>query len=141
MSVERMSIIWVDAGGRSTITAIRTSTGASGILSAILADSNGDFLNKWEGTETVNATPTALDLQYPSIMQQAILSFLASDGTIARVSIPAPNISIFLADGQTVDPTAIGGIITACVGTLAAPSQALATSFIGGFLTRKGSTL
>lgn len=134
MAIESRSTIWTDHAGRQTILRTVTNGGAGGIQSALLAQSNGDFLEFWESVLTINATPTTVNAAYPGITQQAVLTFLCSDGSIARVRLPAPKLGIFLPDGQSVDSTMIGAIIAACVGVLASPSNATATSFLGGFL-------
>lgn len=141
MAVMRRSVIFTDHSGGVTIFAIRTSSGATGIQLALIAKSHGDYLNFWESTETVNVAPATSSGQYPSVTQQATLSYLCADGTVARLVIPAPDLSIFLADGQTVDATQIAALTAACIGNLAAPSQSLAVSFLGGFLTRRNVTL
>lgn len=141
MAVMRRSVIYGDHAGGVTITAIRTSTGATGIMGAVIAKSHADFLNFWESAESINVAPATSTGQYPSITQQATLSFLCADGTIARLIIPAPDISIFLADQQTVDSTQIAALTAACIGNLESPSQSLAVSFLGGFLARRNVTL
>ena len=130
------SVIWVDAGGSAVITLIRTSTGAGGIQSAMLAQMNADYLNWWESAVTVNGAPAPTTAQYQAANQQARLVFLCADGTYAQLKLPAPKFGIFLPDGVSVDSTAIPALIAACVGTLEAPSGSLATSFVSGTLQR-----
>lgn len=131
--VER-SIVWIGAGTGLTITRIRTDSGAASIQSALLGHSNADFNDWWEGDAHVNSSPAPSNAQYPNLVPPTILNFLCADGTIAVVRLPAAKIGIFLADGVTVDASAITDVITACVGNLRSPSGSLATSFLGGTL-------
>lgn len=129
------SILWVDSGGLTTITLILANPSAAGIQGALLGKSNADYLDEWEGPLNINGSPSVHNLAYPSVTQSAVLSFLCGDGSIAKVSLPAPQLSIFLADGQTVDATQITGIIGACTGNLVSNTGSAATSFLGGILT------
>lgn len=126
------SVIYIDAGGVATIHLIRTHTGGGTILNLLLGHSNADVSSTWEGTEVVNSTPSPVAAEYPSGRIVAALTFLAADGTLATLNIPAPKINIFLADGTTVDPTQIADVIAACVGQLIAPSGSLVTSYVAG---------
>jgi hypothetical protein len=132
------SILWSDAGARSTISLLLADPTAAAIQGALLAKSNADYIEYWEGPLVINGAPAPVVAQYPSVMQQAVLTFQCADGTIAKVSLPAPKLSIFLADGQTVDAAQIVAIIANCIATLVSNSGSPATSFIGGFLTGRG---
>lgn len=132
------SILWSDAGSRSTITLLLVDTSASAIQAALLGKSSADFIEYWEGPLVINGAPAPVNAQYPSVTQQAVLTFLCADGTIAKVALPAPKLSIFLSDGQTVDATQIAGIIAACIASLLSNSGSPAVSFLGGFLTGRG---
>jgi len=136
MAINR-SIVWVDSGGNNTITLLRTSTGAGTIEGDILALSDADWFNQWEGTLFVNGSPAPTFAQYPSVTQQATLQFMCADGTVARVDIPAPQIGIFLSDGVTVDPSMITTLITDCIGNLLSSSLSPAVSYLVGFLNRR----
>jgi hypothetical protein len=127
-----MSIVWIGAGTGLTINRIRTATGASTILSDLLAISNADKLNTWEGDLTENTSPAPVNAQYPGVTQFANLLFLCADGTTAQIRLPAPKIGIMLSDGVTVDASTITTLIGDCVGNLQAPSGSLAVSFQAG---------
>jgi hypothetical protein len=127
----------VDGAARATITRIRTNSGAGGIQTQLLAVSNADYNDYWEGTDTINGSPSPTVAQYQSVTQRANLSFLCADGTIALLDIIAPQIGIFLSDGITVDATMITALITAAVGTLESTSGSLATAYLAGTLASK----
>lgn len=133
------SIVWVDGAGGSTISLIRALTSASTIETELLAVSNSDWFNEWEGTLNINLSPAPTIASYQSVSQQATLVFQCADGTTARVNVIAPKLSIFLADGVTVDPTAISSLITACVGTLLSATLSPATAFVSGILGKRPS--
>jgi len=101
-------------------------------LAALLALSNADELNTWEGDLTVNSTPVPVNAQYPGLQQVANLVFLCADGTTAQIRLPAPKIGIMLADGVTVDASMITTLIADCVGNLQSPTGSLAVSFLSG---------
>lgn len=128
------SILWVDSGGLTTITLILANPSAAGIQGALLAKSNADYLDEWEGPLNINGSPAPVAADYRSVTQSAVLSFLCGDGSIAKVALVAPKLSIFLADGQTVDSTQIAGIIAACTGNLVSNTGSTAASFLGGIL-------
>jgi len=131
------SIVWIDAGGRTQITLLRTSSGGATIETDILALMNADWINEWEGTLNINASPAPSTSAYPSVLQQATLVFLCADGTSARLDIPAPMLSIFLADGVTVDPSAITTLIADCTGNLLSPSLSPVVSYQSGILVKR----
>lgn len=134
---DNRSVLWVDAGGGSTITLIRSTTGAAGIQSAILGVSNADWFNEWEGTANVNTSPAPTAAPNQSVLTQASLVFLCANGTQVTLQIPAPQAGIFLADGVTVDSTMITSLIAACVGTLVSSSASPATAYLSGLLTQR----
>ncbi|SRR6516162_2548711 len=134
MADKTMSIVWIGAGTGLTINRIRTATGAGTILADLLAISQADQLNTWEGDLTINGSPAPGGGQYPGLNQIANLVFLCADNTTAQIRLPAPSISIMLADGVTVDSSTITTLITDCVGNLQSPTGSLAVSFLSGRL-------
>lgn len=103
----------------------------------MLAVSNADFNDYWEGNLVINTTPTVVNATYQAVTAKALLNFMCADGTSAQIAIPAPKLSIFLADGVTVDATTIPTLIADCIGNLQSPTGSLATAFLGGFLNTK----
>jgi hypothetical protein len=89
-----------------------------------------------EGDVTVNSsTPTVAD--YNSSRLTAMLEFRDSrTNSLGRLYVPAPQKSIFLGDGETVDPSAITSLIAAAVGNLVAGSGNTVDQFTGGQLVR-----
>jgi len=134
MPDQTMSVVWIGAGTGLTINRIRTATGASTILTDMLALTNADQLNTWEGNLTVNGSPSPVNAAYPGLQQIANLVFLCADGSTAQLRLVAPKLSIMLADGVTVDATMIATLIADCVGNLESPTGSLAVSFLSGRL-------
>ena len=124
----------MDAAAGATIKLVRTITGAGTLMSDIVAVSDADWINWWEGTLNVNGAPAPTAAQYQSVGQQAHLVFACADGTSARIDIPAPQIGIFLSDGVTVDATMIATLIADAIGNLLSPSQSPATAYLSGVL-------
>lgn len=131
------SVVWIGAGTGLTITRIRTATGASSIQADIIAASNADYNDYWEGDLVINSTPSVSLGEYRAITARALLNFACADGTSVQLAIPAPQIGIFLADGVTVDATTITTLIADCIGNLESTTGSLATSFLGGFLNTR----
>jgi len=129
-----MSSIYVDANGGKTIHRIRTTAGAGAILADLLVHSNADFFETWESSETANLAPAPVAAAYQQANTAALLQFVCVDFSIARLRIPAPKLSIFFADGATVNGATINALIAACIGTLVSTSGSPAVSFIGGVL-------
>lgn len=130
MSLKR-SIIWLDAGGRTTLTIPCTSAGASAIMSALQAKSNADVQEWWEGFDNV-LFPSPAGALYPDVTDTARLTFTDSSGSLANLSLVAPVASIFMPDGVTVNPAAIAAIISAAVGNLCSGAGGTVVSFVSG---------
>lgn len=131
-----MSVIWVDANGKNSITRLRTGTGAAAVLSAILGASNADFTTHWESPETTNPAPAPVAATYQPLQPMAQLLYLCADNTVASVLVPAPRLSVFLADQETINPAApaVAAITAAAVaaGGLVSASGSPATTLLGG---------
>lgn len=131
----RASLVWSDANGVSRQTVVTTTTGASGIWTAVQAASQAQIDTEWESAlgPQVGASATG---SYQSVRVSAQLMFQTGSGSILRLTIPAPSAGIFLADKQTVDPanTLVAAIVTACLGTLSDAAGNTAVAFLGGTL-------
>jgi hypothetical protein len=130
------SIVWVDAGGFTTITKVRTATGAAAIQTALLAAANADYLQQWEGPLVFNGAPAPTAAAYQPANYRAVLTFQCADFSQVDIIIPAPKVSDFLADKATINPAAVGiaALIAACIGALESSTGSLATTFIAGTL-------
>jgi hypothetical protein len=137
MPDQTMSVVWIGVAGDLTVNRIRTATGASTILADLLAQSNADKLNTWEGDLTVNGSPAPPGGVYAGLSSIANLVFLCADGTTAQLKLVAPLLSIMLADGVTVDATMITTLIADCIGNLQSPTGSLATAFLSGRMNTK----
>lgn len=80
---------------------------------------------------------------YRTVMQRMRLTFVTSVGSLVRIGVPAPFISVFLADGVTVDITNV--LITNIISVMLTPvSTAVlsdkdgnaANAFVGGLLVQ-----
>jgi hypothetical protein len=69
---------------------------------------------------------------FPSVEDTARLIFQKGDGSLVSLLIQAPDDSIFLADGVTVDPTTIVALIAACVGELSDQAGTTVTAYVAG---------
>src|SRR6185369_6032642 len=97
------SRVWIDAAGNRTITLVRSAAGAAAISAAVLNASEADWFQFWESAVTAQ-TPMPIGGSYLPVSLRAALTFICADNTLAVLYVPAPSVTIFLADGQTVDP-------------------------------------
>lgn len=76
--------------------------------------SNSGIVQVAEGLVTV-FTPSPTAATYPSVVQAALLTCLDTTGDAFKMSIPAPKLSAFLADGVTISPATLASILTAAL--------------------------
>jgi len=113
MPVARQNVTFRDAKGNTSrmsffvdgATAALQATAAVAVITPLQALSNA-IISSTSGPATGVPTEvvygTAAD--YQSVEDKAIMTFQTSTGDIHRFQVPAPLASIFLADGETVDP-------------------------------------
>lgn len=133
MAVSRRYQVWVDAQGRTTLTLANTTGSLATLFASILAQSNADVLNDVESGLSVNGTPAPTAATYPSVRDSAKLLFVTGAGNAVSLTVPAPVASLFLADGQTVDPAAAATIITDALAALTDEAGNAVVAFQGGF--------
>lgn len=133
MAVARRYQVWVDAQGRTTLTLANTTGSLATLFAAIKAQSNADVLNDTESSLNVNGAPAPTNAVYPSVRDSAKLVFVTALGNTVTLTVPAPVSSLFLADGQTVDPTAAATIITDALAALTDEAGNAVTAYQGGF--------
>jgi hypothetical protein len=129
----RTDCVWIDGAGERVIQNIRTASGASSIVAELEAVSQAKVVTSWEGTESAFTVVPGTGT-YITVRQTAVLYFADVVGRVAKLYLPAPDSSIFLSDGQTVDPTTIPSLITACIGSLQTGAGTLVAAFVGGSL-------
>lgn len=139
MAIYSRRIGWIDANGEVRTTQLIGISSMSTVQLALLLLSNADEATESEAQIFVNSSPAPIAAIYQSVTDYAELWYSTSINTIIAVTVPAPRLSIFLADGQTVDPAnsnvvAASGQIIGVVSDLAGN---VATAFVGG-LRRKG---
>ncbi len=130
-------IVWIDAQGRSRLTTPQANAALTTIQADILAVSNAKVAYYWEGART-NVGGSPASAQYVSVTDAAVLVFNDAACNEVRLTVPAPLASIFMADEQTVDPTAVSTLIAACLGVLQTGAGGVVTAYIAGYRTRSG---
>jgi hypothetical protein len=132
MAFTRRSLIWIDAQGENVLHIVSGNGSLAGVMSHLQALSNAGVSNWWEAPNNA-LSPTPGTGIYPTVRVQAVLEFRDStSGSLARLFIPAPLSTIFLGDRTTVDPSAIGGLISAVEGVVLAGSGNPVDQFVGG---------
>lgn len=129
----KRTVVWTDCAGQTTLRTLTSQAGAGTVQGILVGKSNAVITEWWEQQETLPAgAPTAAANPFAS--QVAYLNFSDGAGSSARLALPAPLASIFLADGVTVDPSQawIAAIIAA--GEVVTPAGNLITTFTGGSL-------
>jgi hypothetical protein len=132
---KRASVIWLDFNGVSRQTIITSTTGAGAIWAAVQAASQAQVEMSWESVLGASVgTPAAGN--YQSAKMAAQLTYQTGSGAILRLTVPAPSLGIFLADGETVDPSTalVIAINTAAIGLLSDVSGNTAVTYVGGVL-------
>jgi len=132
------SSIWVDAFGRSRQTIVRGNASLASVEAALLAVSNADTQRCWEGPTQVNPAPSPVAADYQNVADYAVLVYQDASGDLVYITVPAPQSTIFMADGETVDPPAIAGVSAAVIGTVFTAGGSLVTAYVGGFRRRSG---
>jgi hypothetical protein len=131
-------MVWADINGRTRLSYVNTNGGGAAIQTALEAKSNAQVQNSVDATATV-VVPAPTAATYQSVADVAVLVFVDASNYQTEIVLPAPQASIFLADGETVDITQIGTIIAAVVGTAETSTGGLVTAFLGGYrATKKG---
>lgn len=130
------SVVWVDAGNRTSITLIRQDLNTQILKNDLAALSNAAWLNSWCGLVLVNGSPAPTAAQYPSVGQAAILVYQGADGTSARLTLPAPKASLFLADGVTIDSSTITTLTADMIAHGRTPSGSNIVAYQSGILQR-----
>jgi len=128
--------VWVDANGYTVITRVNTGPGAAAVQPLMIACSTADYAEYWEGTTSPNGAPAPAGGQYQPARLRALLYFATAATTVATLAIPAPALSCFLADQETVDPAnpAIAALIAQCLIDLTDAAGNAVTSYLAGHL-------
>lgn len=146
------------AGGLREVRTYRDAKGNTARVSFFVANT-GTTATQFTAANTVNAAIDALtnavvqsaigpatgprqevvygtNATYAGVEDKAIFTFQTSTGDIHRFQIPAPLASIFLADGETVDPTntAVVAFVSAVVANCVSQNGEAIT--FGAFGTR-----
>lgn len=130
--------IWIDAFGRTRATYVNTGLGSADIQADLKALSLADQIYFWEGDFDVNPSPAPTTGTYQSVADYAVLIFATAGGDLIYLTLVAPSSSVFLADQETVDPTAIAVLIGDCIGNLQNRNGDAAASYVGGFRRQSG---
>src|SRR5579872_3622825 len=130
----RRSLVLVDSQGFTRSILLTTNGGASSIQAVLLAVSDADYADWWESALTINAAPSPVNAQYNSVKDYAVLYFATAGTSLISITLPAPQVSIFFADQETVNPAAIASLISAVVGTAVDSGGNVATAFVAGKL-------
>jgi hypothetical protein len=129
---QKRTTVWASADGRTRRTELYGLASLAGVQAALAAASNAGELQHWEG-DLVASVPAPSAASFPSVQDLAILLYADGAGVQVQVRIPAPHASIFMSDGETVDPGAIGAISAAVIGHVLTTSGVAVTTFVGGF--------
>lgn len=132
MTRQRQAIAWIDVGGRTVQTIFLADTTGSDLRAKLLGHSNADVLDWFEGDDNFTSVPSPTFATFPSVFDNARLLFEDGSGNQASITLPAPQAAIFLADGVTVDPSAIADVITSATTYLVNSAGNVVTTYIGG---------
>lgn len=137
MTTVTRSSIYVDVNGMTRQCILNGGVfGLGGVELALISVSNMDVLKSWEGPLTVNSAPSPAAATYQAIADYAALLYQDAVGDQVWVTLPAPKSSIFLADGVTVDSTAIAVVHSAVIGVVQTAAGNPVTTYVGGVRRR-----
>lgn len=131
---QKLTTVWVDASGSTTTHNLVTSAGGVPTRAGVLACSNADFQQEWEGALSINGAPGPVAAPFQGVRDTAVLQFSTAAGSIVKVAIPAPQASIFLADMETVDPAnaSIAALVALVLANVVTPGGVALVNFLGG---------
>lgn len=132
MPNQRQAVAWIDVGGRTVQTVFLVNDTGSTLRAALLGHSNADVLDWFEGVDNFTTSPSPTFATFPSVNDNARLLFEDGSGNQASITLPAPQSAVFLADGVTVDPSAIADVISAATTYLVNSAGNTVTTYIGG---------
>lgn len=140
----RRSMRWYGTHGRSRLTHIigpvaRLGAQFQAVQDAFVAVSAAVVTHYWEDVMAIYDDPPLSSL-YSSVEDACHVWFQDDAGNITEVTIPAPQRSIFLADGKTLNvaQSDVAAFITSAIAELAVPVSGLpVTSCIGGHLSKR----
>jgi len=139
-ATDRLSMVWVDAAGLTTMSYYDTDDATGNTIAADVAGlSNAGQLAFWHGDLTVFSPPTIPGGDYQLVQTYALLIYVDAAGNEATIRIPAPLTSIFNSDGRTVNPVAIATLTADVVGHVVTSAGNLVTAFKAGVLQGKRS--
>lgn len=128
----RRSTAWIDVSNRTRQTILTSVAGAPATALALAAKSNAAELNHFEGPYLPAFVVVPSNLQYSAVADYAALLFADAAGETAQITLPAPQLGIFQADGMTVNSAAIAALIAAVGLECLSASGGLLTTFLGG---------
>lgn len=136
MATKRSSV-YVDAQGRTRQCILTGNATLASVEAALIAVSNADVHDSWEGADVINGAPAPTAAIYEGVADYVPLTYSDASGNLVYITLVAPQSGIFLPDGETVNPAAIAALSAAIIGTVLTGAGLPATTFIGG--TRRRS--
>lgn len=138
MATTYSSTIWVDKNGWTRQTILQGNASLATVVAKLLLHSVGGQNIGWESGNVLTPSSPSTG-PFGTITDWAQLVFQTSSGSLVRVTLPAPNSNIFLADGETVDPSTIVDIIAAVTGTVVDNGGNAVVSYISGVRAKSGN--
>lgn len=89
----------------------------------------------WEGDLIAPPAPAPISAPYASVKDGAALVFQTASGALVRITVPAPDSGIFMADNETVDPATIAALIAAVIADVVTADGIAVTAFVAGYRT------
>lgn len=133
MAVEKLFVEWLDVNGNfiRTPNYVGTTATLGAYLTALQGASNAGIQIVTHGAPAFPSNP-AVDAQYPSALDTAVLNFHSAAPATVILTIPAPKSALFLGDNETVDPTDPTGVIAAAQVCLSDIFGGLAIVYVSG---------
>lgn len=136
MPADLITLLWYDSYITPSQTEYYVPTGGDSlaIAAALAAASGANAYGQWR--TATEAAPNQGVATPSDVSDAARLIFSTNSGQQARIIIPSPSSSIWLSDGETVDPAKIAGLITAVQTHGANRRGDTIAAYVAGYRTR-----
>ena len=131
--VDKLYVEWSDVDQRFLRTSnyVATPAGVAAYITALQNISNAGIQQRTSGLLTI-LNNVAVDAQFPSDLDTAVMLFATTAAGTIRVTVPAPKASIFQADNLTVSQIATLPFQAAVAGALGDVLGNAATFLVSG---------
>jgi hypothetical protein len=131
--MDGLIVVWIDSLGQTRMTTYLAQTGQGEALKTAMRSVSNAAVLWWGAGDLIQQEPVMASGVFQPVDDAARLDFRTASGRTVSLIIPAPNESIFTADGLTVEPAEISGLIDEFIAQGIAEGGDPVVSFIRGY--------